>query len=377
MKLPYYTSLNGLRGIAAMLVVIFHFYSYPDGFYSSDDYILHKRITEIGQHGVSLFFVLSGFVITRILIQAKNDVHYFSTFFIKRLLRIAPLYYLFLVIWFLALPIILHTPAVSLLNQLPYYLYLQNIFSTFHIPLNGPPHFWSLAVEEHFYLLWPIAIFCISTKHLNKVIGVCIIFILLLKYVMIQNRLSIHDFTLTRMDQILMGSYLALLEIKGHFKPEATTRFLKISMLIVPVALAIYMLGSHFFFVKELFKYSLLGIMFSSLLAVILSLRSTSRINRFLSSRPLQYLGKISYGIYVWHVIALIFLHFFLLTKSMIADIFISIALTLVFAHVSYFYFESHFIKLKDQPIQKIFFGWSRHKSIFALRQTLIRAWRM
>jgi peptidoglycan/LPS O-acetylase OafA/YrhL len=377
MKLPYYKSLDGLRGIAAMLVVIFHFYSYPNGYYSTDDYSLYKKVAEIGQHGVSLFFVLSGFVITRILIHGKDDSQYFSTFFRKRILRIAPLYYLFLITWFFILPFIIQVPSVPLVNQLPYYFYLQNIFSTLGISLNGPPHFWSLAVEEHFYVLWPLAVFYIPTRHLGKVIGVSVVLVLLLKYVMIQNKLPIHDFTFTRMDQLLMGSYLALLEVKGRFKTHSARYFLKFTLLTIPLALILYSLESHIHFAKELFKYSLLGIMFASFLATILSLKSTSIINRLLATRVLQYLGRISYGIYVWHVIALIFLHFFFLTKTMFIDILITVALTLLFAHISYFYFETHFIKLKNLRVSAIRFKLSRIKSIFGLFQTFTRSWRM
>jgi peptidoglycan/LPS O-acetylase OafA/YrhL len=165
MKLPYYKSLDGLRGIAALMVVIFHFYSYPGGFYSEPS--IFKKITEIGQHGVSLFFVLSGFVITRILIHTKNDGEFFSNFFTRRILRIAPLYYAFLIVWFFVLPILLNIPQAEFSDQLPFYLYLQNIYSTFRMPIAGPPHFWSLAVEEHFYLIWPVVVYYVPLKHLT------------------------------------------------------------------------------------------------------------------------------------------------------------------------------------------------------------------
>jgi peptidoglycan/LPS O-acetylase OafA/YrhL len=351
MKLRYYKSLDGLRGIAAMLVVIFHFYSYPNGYYSTDGYSLFKEVAAIGQHGVSLFFVLSGFVITRILIHNKASNTYFSEFFIKRILRIAPLYYLFLVFWFFVLPLIIHVPKEPLLNQLPYYIYLQNIFSTFSIPLSGPPHFWSLAVEEHFYLVWPFVVFYVPVNRLGKVIGVSILLSFLLKYIMIQKKMPIHDFTLTRMDQILMGSWLSLAELKSHLKFQSVRHFLKLALLAIPFSLIVYLLGSHFHFMKELLKYSLLGITFASLLAIVLSLKPTTIVNRFLTNRLLQYLGRISYGIYVWHVIALILLQFFLLTKIMLVDMFITIALTVLLAHVSYFYFESYFIRLKNRPL--------------------------
>jgi peptidoglycan/LPS O-acetylase OafA/YrhL len=376
MKLPYYKSLDGLRGIAAMLVVIFHFYSYPNGYYSTDDYSLFKQVSAIGQHGVSLFFILSGFVITRILIHNKARDTYFSSFFLKRILRIAPLYYIFLVFWFFVLPMIIPVPEVPLLNQLPYYIYLQNIFSTFGLPLSGPPHFWSLAVEEHFYLAWPFVVFLVPVNQLGKVIGISILLSFLLKYIMIRNKLPIHDFTLTRMDQILMGSWLSLAELKGLFKSQSVRHFLKLALLAIPFALIVYLLGSYFYFMKELLKYSLLGISFAFLLAIVLSLKPTAILNRLLTNRVLQYLGRISYGIYVWHVIALILLQFFLLTEIMLVDMFITIALTVLFAHVSYFYFERYFIRLKTRPPISLPFRMPGDK-LFSTLHGFMRVWKI
>lgn len=345
MKLSYHSNLDGLRGIAAIMVVVFHFYSYPNGYYSGE--IFYRKMTEFGQHGVSLFFVLSGFVITRILIQSKKERYYFSSFFIRRILRIAPLYYLFLFVWFYVLPFVIHYPVGPVVKQLPYYFYLQNIFSTWRIPLDGPPHFWSLAVEEHFYLLWPVVVYYTPTKNLGRLIIAAVLFSFVVKYVMIRQQLSIHDFTLTRIDQILLGGSLALLERKGFFKTQSLGSFVVIAPMIFSASVIIFALGDQFPFVKELFKYFLLGISFASLLVIVLSLRPDSVVNRFLTTPVLQYLGKISYGIYVWHVIPLIFLQHFLVTGMMALDMAVVMLLTVVMAHFSYFYFEMVFIRLK------------------------------
>jgi peptidoglycan/LPS O-acetylase OafA/YrhL len=365
MKLTYYKNLDGLRGIAALMVVVFHFYSYPEGFYNVEG-SLFKKLSEIGQHGVSLFFVLSGFVITRILINAKNEGQYFQKFFIRRILRIAPLYYLFLLFWFYILPFIINYPIAPVAKQIPYFFYLQNIYSTLKVPMAGPPHFWSLAVEEHFYLVWPLIIYYSPLKHLTKVIGFSIALIFVLKYFMITHHYSVHDFTLTRMDQILMGAFLAILEPGNFYKPEAIRFFLKIGLFIIPVSVAIYAFGSQYHFLKEIIKYFLLGITFACLIALVLSLKPESKINTFLTSPPLQYLGRISYGIYVWHVIALIFLQHFLLTTMMALDMAITFILTILMAHFSYYYFELVFIRLKDSvqiaPVavyNKLLYSWA------------------
>jgi peptidoglycan/LPS O-acetylase OafA/YrhL len=354
MQLSYFRSLDGLRGIAALMVVIFHFYSYPGGFYSEPS--IFKKITEIGQHGVSLFFVLSGFVITRILINTRSNPEYFSSFFTRRILRIAPLYYIFLMVWFFALPVILSIPQADFVDQIPFYIYLQNIYSTFHLPIAGPPHFWSLAVEEHFYLLWPLTVYYVPLKHLTKVIVISILLVFVARYCMLTNGFAIHDFTFTRIDQILMGAFLAILELRNVYRKASVRYFISIAILVVPIAACIYMFAGHIHFMKELFKYFLLGIVFASLIGIVLSAKN-SWLEKILTSSSMQYLGKISYGIYVWHVLALIFLQFFFLTRIMILDLTLSVMMTLVMAHFSYYYFEIFFIRLKDRIQLKEVFG--------------------
>jgi peptidoglycan/LPS O-acetylase OafA/YrhL len=320
---------------------------------------------------VSLFFVLSGFVITRILIHTRRDEQYFTSFFVRRALRIAPLYYLFLIFWFYVLPFIINFPIAPASMQLPYVFYLQNLWSTFRIPLSGPPHFWSLAVEEHFYLVWPFIVYYVPVKNLNKVILSGIGFSFVIKYLMIQRGLSIHDFTLTRIDQILMGSFLAVLELKSFYKQESIRHFLKVAMVILLAAVAVYLLGTRYHFLKELFKYSLLGITFAALIGLILSLKPGSVINIVLESRPLQYLGTISYGIYVWHVIPLILMQHLWLTGVMALDLAIAVIMSIIFAHVSYYYFEVVFIRLKDQirlaPVYKMLsHGFSMSRAVIS-----------
>ena len=345
MKLEYYKNLDGLRGIAAIMVVAFHFYSYPDGYY--DDATLAKKITGIGQHGVSLFFVLSGFLITRILFATKGSGNYFYCFFVKRILRIAPLYYFFLFIWFYLLPPLINYPIAPVMDQLPAFLYVQNVYSTFGIPQGGPPHFWSLAVEEHFYLVWPFVVYYTPSRHLIKLLiaGTAAIFVI--RYFMLSNGLPIHDFTLTRIDQIMMGTFLAILELKGLFRKQSVFGLALVSILSVASATYFFMLGPEFFLLKEMLKYFLLAICFASIIGMFLSLSTNSFVNKVLSTRPLLYVGQISYGIYVWHVVALILLQHFLITGIVLVDLLVAFGLTFVMAHVSFYYFELYFLRWK------------------------------
>ena len=139
MKLVYYKNLDGMRGIAALMVLIFHFFTYPNSGYL-EHLAFYQKITEIGQHGVSLFFVLSGFVITRILINTRENTTYFRTFYKRRILRIFPLYYLFLFFYYFLIPYLTGTDRIELANKIPFFLYLQNMTEVFNFKASGPGH---------------------------------------------------------------------------------------------------------------------------------------------------------------------------------------------------------------------------------------------
>jgi peptidoglycan/LPS O-acetylase OafA/YrhL len=94
-ELKYYHNLDGVRGIAALMVVVFHFFTYPISSYA-DKLGLYQRITEFGQHEVSLFFILKWFVITRILLDTRGNTDYFGSFYKRGVLLILPLFYLVL-----------------------------------------------------------------------------------------------------------------------------------------------------------------------------------------------------------------------------------------------------------------------------------------
>ncbi len=347
MKLAYYKNLDGTRGIAALMVLVHHFFYFNDTDYPINmDF--YREITEFGQHGVSLFFVLSGFVITRILINNRDEPDYFKSFYRRRILRILPLYYLYLFFVFFLLPVILDSDFVDFELQLPYYLYAQNIVDLLGIDAAGPGHYWSLAVEEHFYLIWPLVIFLTRPQHLWKVIGVSVILIFILRYFMLSEGLEINHFTFTRIDQLLFGTGLALLEFNGFLKKKkASFYFIVAGLSIIPIAAFTYYLQKHFFFTKEMLKSSLQALFFFSIIGYLIASNVQNSVNRILSSRVLQYLGKISYGLYVWHVAVLFILLEYVITGSLILDLLLLIVISIMMAHISYKYFESYFLRLK------------------------------
>ena len=198
-------SLDGVRAIAVLLVIAFHFWLLLDG---PKGWV--GRIAPWGQTGVPLFFVLSGFLITGILLDSKSTVHYFKNFFARRSLRILPLYYATLTVFYLILPLAGLRVWAPISRQFWYWVYLQNIPLTFHWPEEGPTHFWSLAVEEHYYLIWPFLVRHLDRGRLLKVLAAAIAISVLVRIPMMYAGDELFYFTVCRLDGLAVGSALAI-----------------------------------------------------------------------------------------------------------------------------------------------------------------------
>lgn len=338
--LPYIKNLDALRAFAAFGVIVAH--GIPAEV---------NRWAPFGNTGVSLFFVLSGFVITRILFRTVHSGAFFRNFYFRRSLRIFPLYYAALLCYYL-IPylsgMVQALPAFS--NTLPYILYYQNISRTFGWPSQGPGHYWSLAVEEHFYLIWPAIIYIFFRRKASSFLYISL-FIVLLTHCMradlFRKGIDINLFTLTRLDQLVFGSLIAFLELKGLLRRQFIWIYLAISIVGLIAVGWLELRGGAF--AKEVFKHTGFGLMYGGVIMYVSVLPHTASLSRILQSSPLQYLGKISYGIYVWHnLVFQLFHHYVPIVNHWIVLLLVS-AVTIVVSALSFRYLESPFLRMKDR----------------------------
>ncbi|HYD20078.1 MAG TPA: acyltransferase [Flavipsychrobacter sp.] len=348
MKLRHYKELDGVRGLAALMVIFFHFFRdlCPPGTVPP----LIQKFSAFGWTGVSLFFVLSGFLITRILINNKGTASYFLNFYGRRTLRIFPLYYLALVIVYFILPAIENTPVPDAGLQKWYWLYLQNFATTFKWPTEGPEHFWSLAIEEHFYLFWPLLVFLLNRKKLKIAIPLFFAATIITRALFLQNGLDVSRFTFTRLDELTLGALLAVWEVEGRLVTTTAKKFLLLFALsIIPVVgLWVFTTGQGLDLI-QLSKFTLLALCYFGLIGYLVSEKEGHFIKRIFSTRPFTYAGKISYGLYVYHPICFALTGKYLPVDSVFLSLLVNCTLVFLVAGASYHFFEARFLKLKKR----------------------------
>jgi peptidoglycan/LPS O-acetylase OafA/YrhL len=287
--------LDAIRGIA-ILVVMLH--NERDVFPS-----LHlPGVLASGWMGVDLFFVLSGFLITGILLDAKGSAGFFRNFYARRCLRIWPLYYALLLFIFVAVPLLRPAQASMIFERSSpwwaYPFYLQNFLvpvSTNAVGSLGLT--WSLAIEEQFYLVWPVVVRYLSTARLRIVCLAVIVASPFLRLYLSTEQVDLYTNVFCRLDGLMWGAFVAALVREPAFEPRRH-RTLAWGALIIALPLALATDGRG----VQWIVYSLSVLASAGL--VYLGLFSTARwLQRAFTSRPLVFTGMISYGLYLLHKI--------------------------------------------------------------------------
>jgi peptidoglycan/LPS O-acetylase OafA/YrhL len=362
-------ALDGVRGLAILMVVCSHVFE-SNYITASLPIRVLGSVIYYGFFGVDLFFVLSGFLITGILFDSLQDGGYFRKFYARRALRIFPLYYGVLLVCLLLTPLWhLHWDGMAWL----FLLYLQN-FRPQHIMDMSLGHgvylfhFWSLAVEEQFYLVWPAVVYLVRGRRAlfwTTLIGSAAALLVRLIFLWFHgSSYTVHVTTIFRADSLLLGGTLALL-----YRSSAWQRVQRIApwgclgaaalVLTSILYLAPHLAGNAWAaaICFEGLRYSILAPGFACLIAW--SLRRGSLCSRLFELSWLRFLGKYSYGLYVLHVFVMsavnIPLRRFLEQTthnnlfSVAAAACAVLGLSIGVAYFSYHFFERPFLRLKHR----------------------------
>lgn len=367
----YFPGLNGLRFWAAFFVILHHVEQFK--LWQNMPNLFRTNFFEsIGHQGVSLFFVLSGFLITYLLLIEYEKTHHIAikNFYIRRILRIWPLYYLIMVLGLFVLPLFIHIGPVEKLHEhfglkvLLFLFMLPNVLRVTEAPIVGANQSWSVGVEEQFYILWPLLIRTFRKVLLQFLIifivlkfAVTIFMAITLDYVLPPDyKYMVYLRTIQRfwdLFQIEQMSFGAIGAYVYFYKKESILKAIyhPVSQIFMVVGI-IFILTVRFKFIGQT--------LFDALLFTILIMNVSTNKNFFLKleNRFYSYLGNISYGIYMFHTvciaIVLTLLQKFELDQgnSILFNTLLyscSVILTILVAGLSYKYYESFFLSLKEK----------------------------
>ena len=363
---PRVPALDGVRGFAILLVFFFHYLFYPSGDAPVASVALRALIApaRFGWTGVDLFFVLSGFLITGILYDTRTNSHYFRNFYIRRVLRIFPLYYLLIIcllvlttllrahwrlghLWFLAY---LGNPAVVLQPN------LTQISSWIRVT-----HLWSLAVEEQFYLVWPLLVYWVAApKKLLRICWILVVTALCFRttafFLHLLPAHAIYVLLFSRMDALAVGSALAIL-----MRTKSSGKILKVLQITGALALIAALMIE---FVRRANQYDPLMLTLGYTLValgyaacLLRAVNPATMLHRFFLNRGLRFFGKYSYGLYVNHFVLIPVLATLipLLTRCTRSEtvaqflfVAISAGVCVLVAMATYHWVEVPFLRLKD-----------------------------
>jgi len=336
----YIPELQGLRGLAVLAVVIYHCHPRLKGtplYYAS----------LWGWAGVNLFFVLSGFLITSILVESRGKPHCFRNFCARRALRIWPVYVLVLAVCYLNAPWFVGLPVFAAFRTAPWWIYilfLQNLFHAALPPSIGPT--WSLAIEEQYYFLWaPIVRLLARSWSLAVFLACALIAAPLFRMSHFAWITPTHS--LTHIDGIAMGSLIA---IGLHTLALSRRAWLTLGLGgVVAGFLATATIAGGTAFLDSALATGFGG----AVLASIASTGARNPLNALLRRGPLAFYGRVSYGMYMTHI--MVFIYFGWFDRRMdahgiagnVAVVAFRLAASTAVATALWYGFESQILKLK------------------------------
>lgn len=386
-------TLDGMRGIAVLLVLMFHFaWTFPGDDPTAATALVEKVAVQLhafmwsGWTGVDLFFVLSGYLITRGLVTpSKKPLGIrMKMFWMRRVLRIFPLYY----------AVVIVGTAVTLgfgahwIPGLPYWLYMQNYVLAFdHEVMRWTAHFWSLAIEEQFYFIWPIVALTVSRRRLIPTTLVLVLLVVGLRAVLTFKGADLPMFqrwfggdpegidhgiakivyraTFTRADGLLLGAFVAVTQREVRHPVSQVWRRLRLPILLGTAAallgLYVWAVGLNDYDRRVIgLGYVTLALFFAASVSICADHVISERTRSLLSWGPLVSCGKVSYGMYIFHwplvVLGVPYLVKMqagqsIVTQMAISGGFVVVGILVIYAlaAISFRFFEQPFLRLKKK----------------------------
>jgi peptidoglycan/LPS O-acetylase OafA/YrhL len=370
----YIQSLDGIRGFGIIFVLLYHFLRLNGKDWS---------VMGFSWIWIQMFFVQSGFLITEILLESKSKPFgtYIGQFYWRRILRIFPVYFVY-ILAFVAIYVVFRKPG-DFLQRLPYLLTFSYNYTRFITDLDFNSiwfiHFWSLALEEQFYLVWPFLVYFLSRKNLQWLIAFALVAAPVFRYWLTSYVLGAgytaemageitYAFTLSQFDAFAIGAAIPLFNLREKITQPAKWMGATLVMVLAAGAInyifikrthpdfSISSLGLSVAMIENLqhvWSYSLINFLF--LFVIILLIREDYK--GIFNFKPLVNIGKVVYGMYIYHFVILVAA--LALNNYLIHNFFIAFVIAFLSAYgaayISYHYFEKRFLGLRD-------FWWSSHQ---------------
>jgi peptidoglycan/LPS O-acetylase OafA/YrhL len=351
---------------------MFHFTFYGGGRPETLVDIIYVRFASAGWIGVDLFFVLSGFLITGILVETRDSRHYLRNFYARRVLRIFPLYYGFLLLVLVVLPCFLAPASATSLKagQIWHWTYLSNVlygrtgWPNSDLPNYFLGHFWSLAVEEQFYIFWPLLVLLLGPKRLTRVCAGLVVLSVALRagIALAGNPTAAYVLMPARMDAFAIGAALAV--VAGERRGLETLRRHAPAIMVVSSVAVMSLFWRNGLdpedLAVQLIGFTMLASFFAAMILFAITTSPSSRYNAVLTNRILRFFGRYSYGIYVFHHPLILFLRWCRVTATTVPAVFgshmfgqiaymiIATSATVSVAYLSWHLVERRFLKMKS-----------------------------